>query len=51
MDPKARYLIASGERSDKLSVFAIDQASGAPKHLPKCPTQKGFTWVEIVSFE
>jgi 6-phosphogluconolactonase len=51
IDPKGRYLVASGEKSDTVSVCAIDQTSGALKLLGKYPTGKGSNWVEIVGFE
>ena len=49
--PKGRFLVASGEKSDTISVYAIDQSSGALKLLQKYPTGKGSNWVEIVSFD
>jgi len=51
IDPKGRFLVATGEKSDTISVYAIDQTSGALKFLNKYPTGKGSNWVEIVSFE
>jgi len=51
IDPKGRFLVASGEKSDTVSVYAIDQASGALKLQNKFPTGKGSNWVEIVSFD
>jgi 6-phosphogluconolactonase len=51
IDPKGRYLVPTGEKSDTISVNAIDPASGALKFLAKCPTGKGSNWVEIVSFD
>lgn len=50
-DPKGGFLVASGEKSDTISVYAIDQASSALKLLQKYPTGKGSNWVEIVSFD
>ena len=41
----------SGEKSDTISVYAIDQATGALRFLQKYPTGKGSNWVEIVSFD
>jgi 6-phosphogluconolactonase len=43
--------VATGEKSDTLSVYAIDASSGALKLLDKYPTGKGSNWVEIVSFD
>jgi 6-phosphogluconolactonase len=51
IDPKGRFLVASGEKSETISVYAIDQASGALKLLDKVPAGKGANWVEIVSFD
>ncbi len=50
IDPKGRYLVAAGEKSDTISVHAIDQASGALALARKYPAGKGANWVEIVSF-
>jgi len=44
-------MVASGEKSDTISVYEIDAASGALKLLQKYPTGKGSNWVEIVSFD
>ena len=46
-----RFLVACGEKSDTISVYAIDAASGALALLQKYPGGKGANWVEIVSFE
>ena len=51
IDPKGRFLVATGEKSDTISVYAIDQASGALSLLQKYPGGKGANWVEIVSFD
>jgi 6-phosphogluconolactonase len=51
IDPKGRFLVATGEKSETISVYAIDPASGALKLLNKYPTGKGANWVEIVSFD
>jgi 6-phosphogluconolactonase len=51
LDPTGRYMIVSGEKSDAISVYAVDAASGALKLLQKYPTGKGSNWVEIVAFE
>ena len=51
IDPKGRYMVVSGEKSDTISVYAIDQASGTLKLLNKYPTGKGANWVEIVTFD
>ena len=51
IDPKGRFLIAAGEKSDTISVYAIDQSSGALRLVQKYPAGKGANWVEIVSFD
>jgi 6-phosphogluconolactonase len=51
IEPNGRFLVATGEKSDTISVYAIDQASDALKFLNKYPTGKGANWVEIVSFD
>ena len=43
--------VVSGEKSDTISVYSIDQASGALALLKKYPAGKGANWVEIVSFD
>jgi 6-phosphogluconolactonase len=50
IDPAGKYMVVSGEKSDTISVYAID-ASGALKPLQKYPTGKGSNWVEIVTFD
>jgi 6-phosphogluconolactonase len=51
IDPKGRFLVCTGEKSDTISVFAIDPASGALSLLRQYPTGKGANWVEIVGFD
>jgi 6-phosphogluconolactonase len=51
IDSKGRFLIAAGEKSETISVYAIDPATGALKLLGKYATGKGANWVEIVSFD
>jgi len=50
-DPKGRFLVVSGEKSDTISAYAIDEASGALTLIGKYPVGKGANWVEIVSFD
>ena len=49
IDPTGRFLVASGEKSATLSVYAIDP--GALRLVGKYPSGKGANWVEIVSFD
>ena len=51
IDPNGGFLVACGEKSETISVYAIDQASGALSLLQKYPGGKGANWVEIVSFD
>ena len=48
IDPGGKYLVASGEKSETLSVYAIG-ANGGLKLLDKAATGKGSNWVEIVA--
>ena len=50
IDPTGKYMVVSGEKSETISVYAID-ASGALTLLQKYPTGKGSNWVEIVSLD
>ena len=49
IDPSGRFLVASGEKSPTISVYAIDATSGALRLLKQYPVGKGANWVEIVS--
>ncbi|MEX2220179.1 MAG: beta-propeller fold lactonase family protein [Candidatus Rokuibacteriota bacterium] len=51
IDPKGRTMVVSGEKSETISVYAIDPASGALSLRQQYPTGKGSNWVEIVSFD
>jgi 6-phosphogluconolactonase len=48
IDPSGHVLIAVGELSNAMSVYAIDPASGALKQLAS--VGKKPNWVEFVSF-
>jgi 6-phosphogluconolactonase len=50
IDPSGHVLAAVGEVSNGMSVYAIDQASGALKLLQSYPVGKKPNWVEFVSF-
>jgi 6-phosphogluconolactonase len=50
IDPRGRYLVATGEKSESVSVYAIE-GNGALKPVGKAPTGKGANWVQIVSFD
>jgi 6-phosphogluconolactonase len=49
IDPTGRFLIVCGEKSETISVNAIDQGSGALRLLHQYPGGKGANWIEIVS--
>jgi len=51
IDPSGRYLVATGEKSDTISLYGINFASGALEGRRQYPTGKGANWVEIVSFD
>ena len=51
IDPLGRYLVASGEKSEMISLYAIDPDTGALELRDRFPTGNGANWVEIVSFE
>jgi 6-phosphogluconolactonase len=48
IDSTGRYLIASGEKSDRVSVYKIDQATGKLGEPSRYPVGNGANWVEIV---
>jgi 6-phosphogluconolactonase len=50
IDPSGHLLAAVGELSNGMSIYAIDQASGALKLLQSYPVGKKPNWVEFVSF-
>lgn len=49
IDPSGRFLIASGEKSDTITSYAIEP-DGRLKEIGKVPTGKKSSWVEIVGF-
>jgi 6-phosphogluconolactonase len=51
IDPRGKFLVAAGEKSPTISVYAIDPTSGALSRLKQYPVGKGANWVEIVSFD
>jgi 6-phosphogluconolactonase len=50
IDPAGRFLVASGEKSDTVSSYAIGP-DGRLRHIGRYPTGKGSNWVEIVSYD
>jgi 6-phosphogluconolactonase len=49
IDPSGHFLVASGEKSETLSSYAI-ASDGSLKLVGQYPTGKGSNWVEIVGF-
>ena len=48
IDPRGRFLIVSGERSDCVGVFKIDSVDGALTDVGRFPVGAGANWIEIV---
>jgi 6-phosphogluconolactonase len=43
--------VASGEKSQTVSSYAIDASTGALGLVGRYPTGRGSNWVEIVAFD
>lgn len=50
IDPTGHFLAATGEKSDGVTVYAIDQKTGALTNLKSYKVGKSPNWVEFVSF-
>ncbi|WP_175927100.1 lactonase family protein [Burkholderia cepacia] len=48
IDPSGRWLVACGEQSEYVSVYAISQDDGALSPHARVPGGRGANWVEIV---
>jgi len=48
IDASGTWLVASGEKSDRLSVYRIDKASGTLTPVGRYPVGRDANWVEIV---
>ncbi|WP_225773022.1 beta-propeller fold lactonase family protein [Inquilinus sp. Marseille-Q2685] len=48
VDGSGSWLVATGEKSDRLSVYRIDKADGALTPVGRYPVGRGANWVEIV---
>ncbi|SEJ32007.1 lactonase family protein [Paraburkholderia diazotrophica] len=48
IDPSGRFLVACGEQSTHVAVYAIDAESGALALLSRCEGGRGANWVEII---
>ena len=51
IDPTGGFMVVSGEKSETISVYALNPDSGAPGFLARYPAGKGASWVEIASFD
>ncbi len=51
IDPSGQYVVASGEKSDRLSVYKIDQSTGKLGEPSRYPVGNGANWVEIVDVQ
>jgi 6-phosphogluconolactonase len=51
IDPSGQYLVASGEKSDQLAVYKIDQSTGKLGAPGRYPVGNGANWVEIVDVQ
>jgi 6-phosphogluconolactonase len=49
LDPSGRWLVAAGQLSHALTVYAVDPRSGRLTALKSTPVGKNPHWVEIVS--
>lgn len=50
IDASGRFLVASGEKSDRLAVYAIDPSNGTLAPVGRYPVSAGANWIEIVTF-
>jgi 6-phosphogluconolactonase len=48
VDPTGTYLVVTGEKSDRLSLYKINQTTGELTLLDRYPVGKDANWVEIV---
>ena len=48
VDATGTYLVASGEKSDRLAVYKIDQRNGQLTEVGRYPVGNGANWVEII---
>jgi 6-phosphogluconolactonase len=48
---RGSLLVASGEKSDHLSVYEIDQSTGELGEPSRYPAGNGANWVEIVDVQ
>lgn len=51
IDPKGKYLVAAGEKSNHISVYAISQTDGTLSLVERYAAGDNPNWVEIVHFQ
>jgi 6-phosphogluconolactonase len=51
IDPSGRFLVAAGQKSDTVSLYAIAPQDGSLRLVGKAPSGKGANWVNIVTTE
>jgi len=49
VDPSGQFLVASGQKSDKVSLYSINQTTGDLSLIERVPGGKGANWVTIIS--
>jgi 6-phosphogluconolactonase len=50
IDPKGNFVIVAGQKSDHISVHAINPETGELKLLDRYESGKDPNWIEIVNF-
>ena len=48
VDPSGQFLVATGQKSDKVSLYSINQSSGELALIERVPGGKGANWVTFV---
>jgi 6-phosphogluconolactonase len=48
VDPSGQFLVASGQKSDKVSLYSINQANGELNLIERVAGGKGANWVTFV---
>lgn len=48
VDPSGQFLVATGQKSDKVSLYSINQTSGELNLIERVPGGKGANWVTFV---
>jgi len=49
VDPSGQFLVAAGQKSDKVSLYSINQTSGELSLIERVPGGKGANWVTIIN--